>query len=31
MSGSEVKKPETREEFVKMLTEAAKKEVGYKE
>ena len=27
MSGTDVKKPETREEFVKMLTEAAKKEV----
>jgi bifunctional enzyme Fae/Hps len=26
MSGAEVKKPETREEFVKLLTEAAKKE-----
>ena len=30
MSGADVKKPETREEFVKMLTEAAKKEVGSK-
>src|SRR4030042_5567195 len=30
MSGSEVKKPETRDEFVKLLTEAAKKEVGSK-
>ena len=30
MSGTDVKKPETREEFVKMLTEAAKKEVGSK-
>ena len=30
MSGADVKKPETREEFVKMLTEAAKKEVGAK-
>jgi len=30
MSGSEVKKPETREEFIKMLTEAAKKEVDIK-
>ena len=30
MSGTDVKKPETREEFVKMLTEAAKKEVGFK-
>ncbi len=28
MSGADVKKPETREELVKMLTEAAKKEVG---
>jgi hypothetical protein len=28
MSGSEVKKPETKEEFIKMLTEAAKKETG---
>ena len=26
MSGTDVKKPETREEFVKMLSEAAKKE-----
>ncbi len=30
MSGTDVKKPETREEFVKMLTEAAKKEVSSK-
>ncbi len=30
MSGSDIKKPETREILVKMLTEAAKKEVGYK-
>jgi bifunctional enzyme Fae/Hps len=30
MSGTEVKKPETREEFLKMLTEAAKKEVETK-
>jgi len=30
MSGADVKKPETREEFVKMLTEAAKKEVALK-
>jgi bifunctional enzyme Fae/Hps len=30
MSGNEVKKPETREEFIKMLTESAKKEVGSK-
>ena len=30
MSGADVKKPETREEFIKMLTEAAKKEVGSK-
>ena len=30
MSGAEVKKPETKEEFVKMLLEAAKKEVGSK-
>ena len=30
MSGADVKKPETREEFTKMLTEAAKKEVGSK-
>ncbi|HYA77663.1 MAG TPA: formaldehyde-activating enzyme, partial [Verrucomicrobiae bacterium] len=30
MSGTDVKKPETREEFVKTLTEAAKKEVGSK-
>jgi len=30
MSGADVKKPGTREEFVKMLTEAAKKEVGSK-
>ena len=30
MSGAEVKKPETREEFVKVLTEASKKEVGVK-
>jgi bifunctional enzyme Fae/Hps len=30
MSGTDVKKPETREELVKMLTEAAKKEVGSK-
>ena len=30
MSGADVKKPETREEFVKILTEAAKKEVDLK-
>jgi bifunctional enzyme Fae/Hps len=30
MSGTEIKKPETREIFIKMLTEAAKKEVGGK-
>jgi bifunctional enzyme Fae/Hps len=30
MSGIDVKKPETREIFVKMLTDAAKKEVGSK-
>src|SRR3972149_11449766 len=30
MSGADVKKPETRNELVKMLTEAAKKEVGTK-
>jgi bifunctional enzyme Fae/Hps len=30
MSGTDVKKPETREILVKMLTEAAKKEVGSK-
>ena len=30
MSGADVKKPETKEEFIKMLTEAAKKEVGSK-
>ncbi len=30
MSGADVKKPETREEFVKVLTEAAKKEVDLK-
>jgi len=30
MSGADVKKPETREEFIKILTEAAKKEVGLK-
>ncbi len=30
MSGSDIKKPETREIFIKMLTEAAKKEVGSK-
>ena len=30
MSGADVKKPETREKFVEMLTEAAKKEVGSK-
>ena len=30
MSGADVKKPETREEFVKMLNEAAKKEGGSK-
>ena len=30
MSGAEVKKPETREEFIKILTEAAKKEAGIK-
>ena len=31
MSGADVKKPETREEFIKTLTEAAKKEVGTKD
>ena len=31
MSGTDVKKPETSEVFIKMLTEAAKKEVGSKE
>ncbi len=30
MSGADVKKPETKEEFIKMLTESAKKEVGSK-
>jgi bifunctional enzyme Fae/Hps len=30
MSGTDIKKPETREIFVKMLTDAAKKEVGSK-
>jgi bifunctional enzyme Fae/Hps len=30
MSGAEAKKPETKEQFIKMLTEAAKKEVGSK-
>jgi bifunctional enzyme Fae/Hps len=30
MSGSDIKKPETREIFVKMLTDAAKKEIGSK-
>jgi bifunctional enzyme Fae/Hps len=30
MSGADVKKPETRNELIKMLTEAAKKEVGAK-
>ena len=30
MSGTDIKKPETREVFIKMLTEAAKKEVGSK-
>jgi|WetSurMetagenome_2_1015567.scaffolds.fasta_scaffold16908_4 bifunctional enzyme Fae/Hps len=30
MSGADVKKPETHEELIKMLTEAAKKEVGAK-
>ncbi|NLB76014.1 MAG: hypothetical protein GX799_06045, partial [Crenarchaeota archaeon] len=30
MSGTEVKKPETREGFIKLLIEAAKKEVGAK-
>jgi bifunctional enzyme Fae/Hps len=30
MSGADVKKPETREEFIKVLSEAAKKEVGSK-
>lgn len=30
MSGTEAKKPETRDEFVKILSEAAKKEVGLK-
>jgi bifunctional enzyme Fae/Hps len=30
MSGADIKKPETREVFIKMLTEAAKKEIGSK-
>jgi len=30
MSGADIKKPETREIFVKMLTDAAKKEIGTK-
>jgi bifunctional enzyme Fae/Hps len=30
MSGADIKKPETREVFIKMLTEAAKKEIGTK-
>ena len=30
MSGADIKKPETREEFIKTLTEAAQKEVGLK-
>ncbi len=30
MSGADIKKPETRNELIKMLTEAAKKEVGSK-
>src|SRR5208283_2623099 len=30
MSGADIRKPETREELVKVLTEAAKKEVGTK-
>jgi hypothetical protein len=30
MSGVDIKKPETREVFIKMLTEAAKKEIGTK-
>ena len=30
MSGADIKKPETREIFVKMLTDAAKKEIGSK-
>ncbi|HLN88755.1 MAG TPA: bifunctional 5,6,7,8-tetrahydromethanopterin hydro-lyase/3-hexulose-6-phosphate synthase [Candidatus Binatia bacterium] len=30
MSGADVKKPETREEFVKMLIETAKREIGSK-
>jgi bifunctional enzyme Fae/Hps len=30
MSGADVKKPETKEEFIKMLTEAAKKEASSK-
>ncbi len=30
MSGADVKKPETKEEFIKMLIEAAKKEMGSK-
>jgi len=30
MSGADVKKPGTREEFVKMLTEAAKKRLAQK-
>jgi transposase-like protein len=30
MSGMDAKKPVSREEFIKMLTEAAKKEVGSK-
>jgi transposase-like protein len=30
MSGADIKKPETREVFIKMLTEAAKKEIDTK-
>ena len=30
MSGVDIKKPETREIFIKMLTDASKKEIGSK-
>ena len=30
MSGAEIKKPENREEFIKILTEAARREIGLK-
>ena len=30
MSGESIKKPETKEELIKILTESAKKEVGSK-